>query len=487
MDSTIKSLNPKEVWRHFAEICAIPHVSGNENRLREYIIATAKANKLAYRTDGAGNLLVTKPATKGRGTRKGVILQSHIDMVAQKEKEVEFDFQKDPVNAVIDSGWVRAEGTTLGADNGIGVAAMLAILESKEIEHGPLEALFTVGEEESHSGVYELPKDMLKGSILINLDLEEEGELCLGCSGGVELSASFKYIEDRNKYTERDAVRIEVRGLRGGHSGYDIDKGRANAVKILFRFLYLAMEYFDLHMNYIDAGGVLNAIPREATAVVSGPRKLTEDFLYGMEQFERIVRKEYEGVDDGISIKGYKCEVPSVAWDRKSFVQVLRSVCACQNGVVRMAPHMPGLVQTSTNLGRVVSGNGQILVQSHLRSSVETEREALVNDMSALFDLAGAKVRLNNAYDGWMYNLNSGIYNIMDSTYENLFGRKPRAIAVHASLETGIIGTKYPKLDMISCGPTIRGAHSPYEKVNIDSVFKFWELLKNTLANIPEN
>lgn len=485
MDNTIKSLNPSAVWTHFSQICAIPHASGNESGLREYITGIAKANGLAFRTDAIGNLLVTKPASKGKENLKTVILQSHMDMVGQKEKGSTFDFAKDPIDAVIDGGWVRAEGTALGADNGIGVAAALAVLESKDIEHGPLEALFTVDEENCHNGVYEMPADFISGDILINLDLKEEGELCLGCAGGVELTASFEYVEDRNKYDGRDAVRIEVRGLQGGHSGYDIGLQRANAVKILFRFLYMAVRHFDLNVNLIDAGGLFNAIPREATAIVSCRKTDKDDFLYGLEQFEKIVREEYDAVEEGISIKGYECEMPASAWDKKSMEQVVNAICACPTGVVRMSQHIPGLVQTSSNLARVISGNGQVVVQGLVRSSSDTEKEAVVNGLSALFELAGANVKLDKSYDGWMYDMRSGIYMVMDATYEDLFGRKPKAIAIHAGLECGVIGNKFPKLDMISCGPTIKGAHSPSEKVNIDSVVRFWELLKHTLGNIP--
>lgn len=485
MENNIRSLNPQAVWRHFAEICAIPHTSGNEDKIREYIIGIAKSRKLNYRTDANGNLLIEKPATEGNEKLKGVILQAHLDMVGQIVDGKAFELETDPIEAVIDNGWVRANQTTLGADNGIGVAAALAILESEDIEHGPLEFLFTVDEENCHTGVYGLGKDFLKGDILINLDMGQEGELCIGCAGGVEMTAAFKYTEDRNKYREYEAVRIEIRGLKGGHSGYYIGSQRANAIKILFRFLYLAMKHFDLKIGYVDGGGVQNAIPREATVVVCGPSDMTEDFLYGLEQFEQIIQKEYEGIEDDISIKGYSCEIPETTWDRKTMAQLIFAVCGCPNGVIKMSPQMPDLVQTSSNLASIFSYDGQIVVQSLLRSSSDSEREALINDMSSVFELAGGKVYLDNAYDGWTHNLDSEIYKVMDAVYEDLFGQKPKALAVHAGLECAIIGSKYPKLDMISCGPTIRGAHSPYEKVSIDSVVKFWELLKNTLANIP--
>lgn len=485
MDSKIKSLEPTAVWKHFAAICEIPHVSGNESEIRNYVIGIAKVNNLEYRTDGIGNLVVRKPASSGKESLRGVVLQSHLDMAAQKEPEYDFDFENDPIDAVIDGGWVKAQGTSLGADNSIGIATSLAILESSDIEHGPLEALFTVDEETSMAGAHGLAKDFLRGDILINLDLDTEGELCLGCAGGVEMTAKFKYIEDRNVYADRNAIRIEVRGLKGGHSGYDIGLPRANAIKLLFRFLYLGMKHFSLNINQIDAGGLLNAIPREATTIVSGPSEFKEDFLYGIEQYEKIIRDEYAGVEDGISIKGYVCDVPPVVWDRKTMTQVINAVCGCPNGVVRMSPQMPGLVRTSTNIGRVVSGSGDILVQSLLRSSSNTEREALVNDMTAVFELADAQISLTKAYDGWMYNLDSPIYKVMSEAYEKLYGKKPKMKAVHAALGCGIIRGSYPKLDMISCGPTIKGAHSANEKVHIDSVAKFWDLLKLTLSNIP--
>ncbi len=485
MDNNIKSLNPQAVWKHFAEICKIPHTSCNEEQIREYAIGIAKANKLSYRIDTNGNLLIMKPAARGKEGLKGVILQAHLDMVGQKEPGKEFNFEEDPIDAVVDGGWVRADGTTLGADNGIGVAAALAVLESTDIAHGPLEVLFTVDEENFHNGVYGLRKDFLKGDILINLDLEDEGQLCIGCAGGVELTATFKYLEDRNPYHEREAVRIEVRGLKGGHSGYHIGEQRGNAIKILFRFLYMAMKHFDINISSIDGGEILNAIPREATVVVCGPKKGVDDFMYGLEQFERIIRDEYETVEDNISIKGYRCPVPDVTWDRKTMERVVNAICGSTDGVRKMSPYIPGLVQTSSNLGCIVSGNGQIVVRSLIRSSVDSEREGLVNVMSAVFSLANARISLSNAYDRWMHNADSEIYSVMDAAYGDLFGKKPEAIVVHAGLECGVIDDIYPKIDMISCGPTIEGAHSPYEKVNIDSVDRFWRLLERTLENIP--
>ncbi len=485
MDNDIKSLNPQAVWKRFAEICAIPHTSGKEEKIREYIIDIARSKNLNYRTDANGNLLIEKRASKGKEQLKCVILQAHLDMVWQKMDGDVFGQEDDPVEAIIDNGWVRADKTSLGADNGIGVAAALAILESEDIEHGPLEFLFTVNDENCHTGAYGLGNDFLSGDILINLDMKHEGELCVGCAGGVEMTATFKYTEDRNKYREYEAIRIDIMGLKGGHSGYSIGLQRANAIKILFRFLYLAMKHFDLKIGFVDGGGVQNAIPREATAVVCVPREMTEDFLYGLEQFENIIVKEYEGIEENISIKGCSCDIPESTWDKRTMSHVIYAVCGCPNGVIKMSPDTPALVQTSSNLSSIFSYNSQIVVQSLLRSSSDSEREALVNAMSSVFELAGAKVYLDNAYDGWSHDPDSEIYKIMDSVYMELFGHSPQASRIHAGLECAIIGRKYPKMDIISCGPTIKEAHSPYEKVKIDSVFKFWELLKNTLSKIP--
>lgn len=482
MDRNLGALNPALVWKHFAEIVRIPRPSHHEELIRAYVMKTVREMGLECREDAGHNVYVRKPATPGMENRKGVILQAHLDMVPQKNNDKVFDFEKDPIDAYIDGEWVTADGTTLGADNGIGAAAILAVLEDKTLVHGPLEALFTATEETGMDGAFGLETGMLQGEILLNLDSEEEGELYVGCAGGLDANIRFPYAAVAAP-AGRTALRVVVKGLKGGHSGIQIGYQRANANKALFRLLNAVADRYDLELCSVDGGGLRNAIPREAEAVV-----LVSDaaaFTAEVAAFEKTLVAEYAGIEDAIAVFAEPCDAPARMLPREASRRLMRAIVACPDGVQKMSKAMPGLVQTSTNLSRVVSDGEQVTVMCLLRSSVNTEKAALGESIAAVFDLAGAQTELSGSYDGWNPDMSSPILAAMTASYERLFGRKPAVTAIHAGLECGIIGSKYPRLDMISFGPTICFPHSPDEKVEIASVGKFYDFLVDTLRNAP--
>ena len=484
MDKNLAALKPALVWKHFAEIVRIPRPSHHEEKIRKYILDFARAQGLECKEDSAHNVYVSKPASKGMENRKGVILQAHLDMVPQKNNDKQFDFTKDPIDAYVDGDWVTADGTTLGADNGIGAAAILAVLEDKTLKHGPLEALFTATEETGMDGAFGLKKGLLKGDILLNLDSEEEGELYVGCAGGLDANIAFKYKAEPTPARNYTAAKISVKGLKGGHSGIQIICQRANANKVLFRFLNAAP--CDVLLASVDGGGLRNGIPREAEAVVLVRTKEYDGFVKALKAYEKVVKAEYAGIEDAVSVKVKEVEKPAEMLPKEVSANLIRAVVACPDGVQRMSMAMPGLVQTSTNLARVVSDGKTVKLQCLLRSSVGTEKEALGEAIAAVFALAGAKTELTGSYDGWNPDMESPILKAMTASYEALYGKKPAVTAIHAGLECGIIGSKYPKMDMISFGPTICYPHSPDEKVEIASVGKFYDFLVDTLRNIPE-
>ncbi len=486
MDKNISALKPALVWKHFAEICRIPHPSSHEEKIRKYVIDFAKAKGLEWKEDAAHNVYIRKAATKGMEDRKGLVLQAHLDMVPQKNNDKKFDFVKDPIEAYIDGEWVTADGTTLGADNGIGAAAVLAVLEDDKIVHGPLEALFTATEETGMDGAFGLKKGLLHGEILLNLDSEDEGELFVGCAGGLDANIAFKYTAAAAPARNYTAAKINVKGLKGGHSGIQIVAQRANANKVLFRFLNAAAAQCEVLLCSVDGGGLRNAIPREAEAVVMVKTKDYETFAKELKAYEKTIKAEFAGIEDTVSIKIKECEAPGQMIDKEVAARLMKAVVGCPDGVVRMSVSMPGLVQTSTNLARVVSDGKTVKLQCLLRSSVNTEKVALGEAISAVFELAGAKVQLSGSYDGWNPNMESPILKAMTASYKALYKKEPVVTAIHAGLECGIIGTNYPKMDMISFGPTIRYPHSPDEKVEIASVGKFYEFLVHTLGNAPQ-
>lgn len=485
MDKDFSKLKPELLWKRFSEICNIPHPSHHEEKIREYIVKFAKEHKLDYTVDEGPNVIIRKPATSGMEGRKTIVLQAHLDMVPQKNSDKEFDFEKDPIEAYIDGEWVTANGTTLGADNGIGASAILAVLESNDIKHGPIEALFTATEETGMDGAFALRAGELKGDILVNLDSETEGELYVGCAGGLDVTATMKYDTvklDKNEFT---GYRLELKGLKGGHSGMEIVLQRGNANKLLVRFMRNFQEKLGIMLCDIDGGGLRNAIPREAFATVAVMKKNEKAFLAAVKRFEKLYINEYKGIEDSISFKAIPVKTPSKAINFFDQANLIDAVFACPNGVMRMSTSMSGLVQTSSNLARVVSERGYFKIMCLLRSSVNSEKDDLALMIRTVMELSGATVKQSGAYDGWNPNMESPILKTMKESYNKLFGREPDVMAIHAGLECGIIGGKYPSMDMISCGPTIKYPHSPDEKVNIASVEKFWKFLCYTLENAP--
>lgn len=486
MDRNLTALKPALVWKHFAEIVRIPRPSYHEERIRQYILDFARGKGLECREDAAHNVYVRKPASPGMEGRKGVVLQAHLDMVPQKNNDKAFDFEKDPIDAYIDGGWVTADGTTLGADNGIGAAAILAVLEDDTLEHGPLEALFTATEETGMDGAFGLKPGLLQGDILLNLDSETEGELYVGCAGGLDANITFDYAAVPVPAAGYRAAKITVKGLKGGHSGIQIVCQRANANKLLFRFLNAASARHEVLLCSVDGGGLRNAIPREAEAVVLVEEGAYDALAEALACYEKTVRAEYAEVEDAISIRIEPCDAPALMLPAQTADALTKAIVACPDGVQKMSLAMPGLVQTSTNLARVVSDGKSVKLQCLLRSSVNSEKEALGEAIAAVFSLAGARTELTGSYDGWNPNMSSPILGAMTSSYETLYGAKPAVTAIHAGLECGIIGSKYPGMDMISFGPTICYPHSPDEKVEIASVGKFYDFLVETLRNIPK-
>ncbi len=484
MDKNLKALSPAAVWKHFERIAAIPHPSHHEEKIRRYILDFAAEHGLEHVEDEAHNVYIRKPATKGMENRKGIIMQAHLDMVPQKNNDKQFDFENDPIEAYIDGEWVTANGTTLGADNGIGVAAALAVLEDENLEHGDIEALFTATEETGMDGAFGLKAGLLKGEILLNLDSETEGELYVGCAGGLDANIEFKYAEQAIEPVFA-AYRLSVKGLKGGHSGIQIVCQRANANKLLFRLLRQESLSYGLELASVDGGGLRNAIPREATAVVVMREENAPMFEANIRSFEAVVRREFAQVEDSISITAERVECPTAVIPRKTASDLVRAVCGCPNGVIYMSKSMEGLVQTSSNLARVVSDGSTIRIQCLLRSSVDTQKAELAGAIASVFELAGAEVRMEGAYSGWNPDMSSPILHTMIASYEALYGVEPSVTAIHAGLECGIIGAKYPGMDMISFGPTICYPHSPDEKVDIASVGKFYDFLLHTLRNAP--
>lgn len=484
MDEEIKNLKPSPLWNFFYDLTRIPRPSKKEAGAAEYVKRFGEERGLEVETDKTGNVIISKPATPGMENLKGVVLQAHLDMVPQKNSNSSHNFETDPVRAYVDGEWVTADGTTLGADNGIGVAAALAVLDSDGLEHGPLEALFTVDEETGMTGAFGLKKGFVRGDILLNMDSEEEGELYVGCAGGMDANIEFRYNEVEAE-RETTAFTVRVGGLKGGHSGLDIDLGRGNANKLLFRFLKFSEKNHGLRIAAVDGGGLRNAIPREAQALVTVAANRQNDLKNSVEEYEKIYRSELSGVEPDLSFTVEEAEQPGGLIDIKTRKNLINSIVACPNGVIRMSSSMPGLVETSTNLANVKSENGKITIQCLMRSSVDTSREDIAGMIESVFTLAGAGVSFDGAYPGWKPDMNSEILGTMQNVYKALYGKTPEIKALHAGLECGLIGGVYPGLDMISFGPTIKYPHSPDEKVHIESVGKFWAFLVEILKKIP--
>lgn len=486
MSKEINNLNPKEIWKNFYSLTQIPRPSKHEDRIQDFIMKFGTDLGLYTYKDEVGNIIIKKPATPGMENRKGVILQGHLDMVPQANSDTKHDFTKDPIDAYIDGDWVTANGTTLGADNGMGVAAAMAVLESTNLEHGPVEALFTADEETGMTGAFGLEQNVLDGHILLNMDSEDEGELYIGCAGGIDATATFSYKEEKPDANTL-AYKLSVKGLKGGHSGMDIPLGRGNSNKIMFRFLKQAAKDFDVKISKILGGSLRNAIPREAFATVVVPQKYSDELKNAVKSFEDIVSAELSSVDPNFSFTCKEADMPDSLIDANTQKNLINAVYACPNGVLRMSNDMEGLVETSTNLAIVKSTKDKVEVQCLMRSSVETAKKDLTEMVDSVFTLAGANVKFDGAYPGWKPNPKSEILETMKDVYNKNFGKVPEIKAIHAGLECGLLGAVYPKWDMISFGPTIRNPHSPDEKVHIESVEKFWKYLVETLKNIPEN
>ncbi len=481
----ITDLKPAALWGHFAEICNIPHPSHHEEKIRAYVVEFAKKNGLEHTVDGANNVILRKPATPGMEGRKAIVLQAHLDMVPQANSDRKFDFTKDPIEPVIDGERVKANGTTLGADNGIGVAAILSIFESKELKHGPLEALLTASEETGMVGAFGLKAGELRSEILINLDSERGNELCTGCAGGTDANMQLPYTAEAAPQGYK-AVTVEVKGLKGGHSGIEIIMQRANANKVIARTLKPHLAAGAL-LAGIDGGGLRNAIPREARATLLVKADYLDILTEAVAQMEATLVKEFKDIEDTISLKiASAAEYPKEVIPAAVARNLIDFVCIVPDGVVKMSTSMPGLVQTSNNFARVVSDGKEVKMQALMRSSMRSEKEFVAERIVALCGLVGARCELSGSYDGWNPNMDSPILKTMAAGYERLFGEKPEITAVHAGLECGIIGGVYPEMDMISCGPTIRYPHSPDEEVNIASVERFWRFLVDALETAPK-
>lgn len=484
MDS-IKNLQPNAIWQNFYKLTQVPRPSHHEEKAREFMLKWAKENNIEAGMDEAGNIIMRKPATPGMENRKGVILQGHLDMVPQKNEDTAHNFETDPIQAYVDGEWVRAKGTTLGADNGMGVAAGMAILTSTDIPHGPVEVLITATEETGMDGANGLKPGLLHGDILLNLDSETEGELYVGCAGGIDASAAFKYKEEKLPDGVK-AYRLAVKGLKGGHSGMDINLGRGNSNKLLFRFLKTYAQDLQLRLSTVSGGSLRNAIPRESFAIVVLPAGNASRLQAAVKEAESIYRTELLAKEPDLQVMAEETALPAFVIDACTQARLTNSILACPNGAVRMIDSMPDTVETSNNLAIVQSEEGKIVIKTLLRSSVETAKEALAQTLKAVFELASAdEITFEGGYPGWKPNPDSAILKEMQELYEQLYGKKPAIMAIHAGLECGILGSKYPNWDMISFGPTICSPHSPDERVNIASVGKFWDYLKATLKNIP--
>lgn len=482
--SDIRNLDPKPLWNFFHEITQIPHPSKSEKKLAEYVAKFGKEHGLETLVDTAGNVIIRKPASKGMENRKGVILQGHLDMVPQKNSDKVHDFTKDPIETFVDGEWVKAKGTTLGSDNGIGVAAALSVLASKELIHGPVEALFTIDEETGMTGVFGLKAGLLKGDILMNLDSEDEGELYVGCAGGIDVNATKKYAEEASP-KGMAAFKVSAKGLKGGHSGVDIAMGRANANKILYRFLMQAEADFGIRLAESSGGDLRNAIPRESYAVVVVPEIKTSEFEKFVAGYEKMYRAEFAETEPDLTFKCEKTAMPANVMNQGDQYRIIRALFVCPNAVQRMSQAMKGLVETSNNLAIVRCKDGKFEAFNLCRSSVDSAKEATAWKIAAVFQLIGAEVRLEGGYPGWKPNINSPILKTMSKVYSDMYGKIPEIKAIHAGLECGIIAGAYPDLDMISFGPTIRFPHSPDEKVHVASVAKFYDFLCGTLKQVP--
>ena len=482
---TIKDLKPELIWGIFDQITKIPRPSKKEGKIRQFLLDFAKEHNIAVKTDEVGNVVMSKPATPGKENAPTVILQGHMDMVCESNDK-NFDFDNNPITTIIDGDWVHADGTTLGADNGIGMAASLAVMADNTLVHGPVEALFTVDEETGMTGANNLGSDMMNGTILLNLDSEDDGEIFIGCAGGVDTTITFDYKREMAP-TGCHWFRIELSNLSGGHSGGDIHEGRANSNKLLARFLFNLSLNHTLKLSEISGGNLRNAIPRAAHAIFGVSAESKEKVMVAFNEYVAAVEKEYTHTDPNMAITIESVEKPEYAIDTDTSDRLIKSLYACPHGVISMSHDLEGLVETSTNLAAVkMQDNSTILVTTSQRSSVESRKWDIARQVEALFLLAVAHVTHGDGYPGWAPDMNSTIMKIASDAYEELYNVKPAIKAIHAGLECGLFLTKYPHLDMVSFGPTLRGVHSPSEKMYIPAVEKFWNQLTLILKKVAD-
>ena len=485
MNSEIRALEPKVLWNKFADLNAVPRPSKKEARVIAFMKKFGEDLGLETLVDKVGNVIVKKPATPGMEDRQTVVMQSHLDMVCQKNNDTQFDFDTQGIDMYVDGDWVKAKGTTLGADNGLGVATIMALLESTDIEHPALEALFTIDEETGMTGAMGLEGGLLNGSILLNLDTEEDDEIGVGCAGGVDVTATRTYkIEDTPE--TKIGFEIIVKGLQGGHSGMQIHEGLGNANKIMNRLLFDGFENFGLRIAEIDGGSLRNAIPRESKTIAAIDAIHENAFIMEMAQLAQTIKNEFKTMEPDLDITVSKCETPESIMDLGVQEGLTRALYAACNGVYRMSADIPDLVETSNNIARVIVKNGTIKINCLTRSSVESSKWDLANTLRATFELTGCEVAFSGDYPGWQPNMDSAILEVLESLYIKMNGEKPHVAACHAGLECGILGQNYPNMDMISFGPNIKGAHSPDERAQISSAQKYWKFVLEILKNIPK-
>lgn len=482
--SEIISLAPQNVWKHFDSLTQVPRPSGHLEKIQSFLLEFGKSVGVEASKDEVGNIIYRKPATPGMENRKTVILQAHMDMVPQKTKDKQHDFENDPIETEIDGEWVRAKGTTLGSDDGMGVAAIMAVMEDKTLKHGPLVALITADEETGMFGAFGLKPGTIDGDILLNLDSEEEGELYIGCAGGEDLNATLEYKEVETDPTDV-ALKVTLKGLRGGHSGIQIGWGHANANKLMARFLNQVIAYDEACLVSWEGGNMRNAIPRECEAVITVPAEEVDDVIAFVGECEQVWRDEFATIEEGISFTVERVELPKMMVPDEIRDNLVDAIYACPNGVERFIPTIPDTVETSSNLAIVEIGNGRAEIKVLTRSSRDSMKDFRNTAIESCFSMAGMHVERSGSYSGWEPDVNSPILHAMKESYKAQFGEEPEVKVIHAGLECGIIGAVVPGLDMISFGPTLQCPHTPEERCNIPSVAKFYDFLTATLENTP--
>jgi len=487
MENILNKLEPKEVWKHFEDICQVPRPSKKEEKIIEFLIEFGKKNSLETKRDEIGNVLIKKQATPGKENLKTVVLQSHMDMVCEKNNDTVHNFDTDPIIPWIDNGWVKAKGTTLGADDGIGMAAEMALLTSNNIEHGPIECLFTVDEETGLSGAFALQPGFFDGKILLNLDSEDEGEIFIGCAGGIDTLANMEYQKEEIP-NGHFTLRIDVKGLLGGHSGDEINKGRGNSNKILNRFLWQINKKYHIRINEFNGGNLRNAIPREAYAIITIPSEFKENVRADLNIYAAEMEHVWEIYEPKLKITLESVEKPEFVIDINTSNNLMDAIYACPHGVFTMSSRMPGMVETSTNLASVkFTDDNKIQITTSQRSDVDSEKYNIAQMVGSSLTLAGAQIEHTDGYPGWAPNPNSEILTVAVDSYKKLFGKEPVVRSIHAGLECGLFLEKYPEMDMISFGPTLRDVHSPDERINIETVEKFWQHLVDIIQSMPTN